>query len=154
MRGEITWHPATFRSTACQTHIVFQRRSRPSKARSNTLNPLVITSLKPTFLWHKASDWPTLVSAKLLSFPKRDLFQMRGSVRPYEPVRKALLRSRAKLNSANFVSAKKRQAQWKGNYWSDLKKFSRMERQKCWCFNSSGEANIRQQKQPFTVHSL
>lgn len=153
-RGEIIWRPVTFRSTTRQTHMVFQGRSRPSNARSNTVNPLVITSLKPIFLWHKASDWPTLVSAKLLSFPKRDLSQMRGSVRPHEPVRKALLRSGAKLISANSVSAKRRQTHWRMNYWNDWEKFSRMERQKCWCFSSSSETNIRQQKQPFTAHSL
>lgn len=62
------------------------------------LNPLAITSLNPHFYDTRQVTGLTLGSVKLLSFPKLDLFQMRGSVKPYELVRKALLRSRAKMN--------------------------------------------------------
>lgn len=65
---------------------------------------------------------PDLGSVKPLGFPKLDLFQMRGSVKPYEPVKKALLCSRVKLISAKFVSAKETNTK---------EKFNRTERQKC-----------------------
>lgn len=63
-----------------------------------------------------------LSSVKPLSFPKLDLFQMRGSVKPYEPVRKALLHVREKLISANLggkggaKTAKKVKYNRGGNY--------------------------------------
>ena len=94
--GKIICCPVTFHSATCQNHIVFQERLGTGNMWSNTLKPLAITSPQPTFLWHKASDrltldlWNSSVSQSWICF------QMRGSVKPYEPVRKAMLCSGAR----------------------------------------------------------